>query len=192
MYNYKIFDGWEGEFMKLMIKQRVLTWADTYDIYDEWGNKKYFVKAEAFKIGHNIHVYDIHNNEIALIEERFFSITPTYDIIVNGEKVGRIEKKFKFFDIKPEYDVDFNGWHVKGDFPGWNYEVYQEKYAIIKIKKELLHWGDTYVVDFKNTADELYGILLVISIDAANRLGKIDVVDDILDLGFDLLDLIDF
>ncbi|MBQ3546593.1 MAG: LURP-one-related family protein [Lachnospiraceae bacterium] len=178
--------------MKLMIKQRVLTWADTYDIYDEWGNERYFVKAESFKIGHNIHVYDRHNNEIALIEERFFSITPTYRIEVNGEKVGCIEKKFKFLDIKPEYNVDFNGWRVKGDFPGWNYEVYQDENAIIKIKKELLHWGDTYVVDFNSAQDELYGILLVISIDAANRLGKIDVVDDILDLGFDILDIIDF
>lgn len=178
--------------MKLMIKQRVLTWADTYDIYDEWGNKRYFVKAEAFKIGHNIHVYDVYNNEIALIEERFFSITPTYEIEVKGEKVGRIEKKFKMFDVKPEYDVKFNDWHVQGDFLGWNYEVYQEENAVIKIKKELLHWGDTYVVDFHNAEDELYGILLVISIDAANRLGKIDVVDDILDLGFDLFDLIDF
>lgn len=178
--------------MKLLIKQRVLTWANTYDIYDEWGNKKYFVKAEAFKIGHNIHVYDIHNKEIALIEERIISITPTYEIEVKGEKVGCIEKKFKFFDVKPEYDVDFNGWHVKGDFLGWNYEVYQDEHAIIKIKKELLHWGDTYVIDFKNSADELYGMLLVISIDAANRLGKIDIADDILDLGLDILDIIDF
>lgn len=26
-------------FMRLMIKQRVFAWTDTYDIYDEWGNK---------------------------------------------------------------------------------------------------------------------------------------------------------
>ena len=32
--------------MRLMIKQRVFAWTDTYDIYDEWGNKKYFVKSE--------------------------------------------------------------------------------------------------------------------------------------------------
>lgn len=29
-------------FMRLMIKQRVFAWTDTYDIYDEWGNKKIF------------------------------------------------------------------------------------------------------------------------------------------------------
>lgn len=174
--------------MKLMIKQRMLTWADTYDIYDEWGEKKYFVKAEAFKIGHVIRVYDRNNNEIAVIEEKLFEITPTYEIEVNGETLGLIEKKFKFFEFEPEYDVKFNNWHVKGDFLRWNYQVYQDEMAIIKIKKELLHWGDTYVVDFKNAGDELEGILLVISIDAANRLGRIDVAGDIIDLGIDILD----
>ena len=32
--------------MKLLMKQRVFSWTDTYDVYDEAGNKKYFVKAE--------------------------------------------------------------------------------------------------------------------------------------------------
>ena len=30
--------------MKLLIKQRVFSWGDTYDIYDENGNEKYLVK----------------------------------------------------------------------------------------------------------------------------------------------------
>lgn len=35
--------------MKLLIKQRVFSWSDTYDIYDEDGKPKYFVKAEFFR-----------------------------------------------------------------------------------------------------------------------------------------------
>lgn len=37
--------------MKLLIKQRVFSWTDTYDVYDEDGNPKYFVKAEFFCSG---------------------------------------------------------------------------------------------------------------------------------------------
>lgn len=37
--------------MKLLMKQRVFSWTDTYDVYDEAGNKKYFVKAELFRLG---------------------------------------------------------------------------------------------------------------------------------------------
>ena len=56
------------------------------------------------------------------------------------------------------------------------YIFYGKKVILIKkereiqceISKELLHWGDTYVIDFTNPADELMGLLLVIAIDAAN------------------------
>ncbi|WP_455795986.1 hypothetical protein [Clostridium butyricum] len=36
------------------------------------------------------------------------------------------------------------------------------------ISKELLHFGDTYVLDFVNQENEIMGLLLVIAIDAAN------------------------
>ena len=31
--------------MRLLIKQRVFSWSDTYDVYDEEGNVRYFVRA---------------------------------------------------------------------------------------------------------------------------------------------------
>ena len=34
--------------MKLLVKQRVFSWTDSYDVYDENENAKYFVKAEFF------------------------------------------------------------------------------------------------------------------------------------------------
>ena len=36
--------------MKLLIKQRVFSWTDTYDVYDEYDEPKYFVKAEMFRL----------------------------------------------------------------------------------------------------------------------------------------------
>lgn len=56
--------------MKLLMKQRVFSWTDTYDVYDEVGNKKYFVKAELFRLGHQIHVFDVSGNEIGMIKQR--------------------------------------------------------------------------------------------------------------------------
>ena len=32
--------------MKLLIRQRVFSWSDTYDVYDEDGQPKYYVRAE--------------------------------------------------------------------------------------------------------------------------------------------------
>ena len=59
--------------MQLLIKQRVFSWTDTYDIYDEWNNPKYFVKAEFFSLTHQLHVYDNNDREIGIIHQKMFT-----------------------------------------------------------------------------------------------------------------------
>lgn len=152
--------------MKLLIKQRVFSWGDSFDIYDEQGNVKYFVKAEVFSFGHQMHVYDAERREIGMIRQKLLTFVPAFDIEMGGVLKGRIQKRFSLFN--PKYDVDFNGWRVEGDFLGWDYDVYSGCSPIIHITKEFLHWGDTYVIDFLNPTDELMGMMLVIAIDAAN------------------------
>lgn len=152
--------------MKLLIKQRVFSWTDSYDIYDEGGQKKYFVKAELLALGHQLHVYDANDREIGMIKQRLFTFMPTFDIEVGGVKKGSIQKKFTFF--KPKYEVDFNGWRCEVDFLSWDYDVYSGCSAVVHISKQLLHWGDTYVIDIANPSDELMALMLCVAIDAAN------------------------
>ena len=152
--------------MKLLIRQRVFSWTDSFDIYDENGNAKYFVKAEFLALGHQLHVYDSNDREIGMIRQRLMTLLPVFEIDINGVNVGRVEKRFSLF--RPKYDVDFKDWRVEGDFLGWNYDVYSGCCSVVHISKELLHWGDTYVIDIQNPADELAAMMLVIAIDAAN------------------------
>lgn len=152
--------------MRLLIKQRVFSWTDSYDVYDEEGNKKYFVKAELLSLGHRLHVYDSRDNEIGMIKEKLMTFMPAFEIVIGGVRKGMIQKKLTF--LKPKYEVEFNGWRVEGDFLAWNYDVYAGGNSVIHITKELLHWGDTYVIDFADSADELMGLMLVVAIDAAN------------------------
>lgn len=151
--------------MKLLIKQRVFTLTDTYDIYDENGNVRYYVEAEFLTLGHQLHVYEAGGREIGMISQKLFCFTPTFDIIVGGRDLGTIQKKFTFFT--PEYEIDFNGWTVEGDFLGWDYDVYSGGRTIMHISKEILNWGDTYSINILNPEDELMGMMLVVAIDAA-------------------------
>ena len=153
--------------MKLCIKQRVFSWGDTYDVYDEWGNARYYVKAEIFTIGHQIHVYEKQSGrEVGSIHQHFFAFTPGFDIVMDGRRVGVIKKRFTLFT--PTYDVDFHGWTCEGDLFGWDYRVFRGNMEVMSISKEWLTWGDTYVMDFTDPAYELPGLLLVLAIDAAN------------------------
>ena len=152
--------------MRLMIKQRVFSWGEKFDIYDEQGNVKYFVKGEIFSLGHQMHVYDAYDREVGSVHQQLFTFRPKFDIVMGGVTRGTIVKQFTFF--KEQYDVDFNGWYVQGDFMDWDYDVYAGNRPIIHISKELFTWGDTYVIDVENPADELMGLMLVLAIDAAN------------------------
>lgn len=152
--------------MRLLIKQRVFAWGDTYDIYDEAGNVKYVVKAEIFALGHQLHVYDAMGNKVGRINQKLLTLLPQFEITVGGRMLGTIKKQFTFF--VPKYDIDYNGWHAEGDMLGWNYEVYCGPRTVMQVSKQWLSWGDTYTIDIVDTRDELEAIMLVIAIDAAN------------------------
>ena len=153
--------------MELLIKQRVFSWTDTYDVCDETGEARYFVKGEFFSLGHKIHIYDKDTGEErGCVAQRLFTLLPTFDIYTGGQMVGTVKKKFTLFT--QDYQVDYRGWDVEGDFLGWDYRVVQSGMEVMSISKELFHWGDTYALRYDNPANELPGLLLVIAIDAAN------------------------
>lgn len=153
--------------MKLLIKQRVFSWTDSYDVYDESGEARYQVSAEFFSLGHRLHVYDKQTGrEIGAIHEKILTFLPQFEIVIAGEVRGVVRKEFTFFI--PKYRVDYRGWDVDGDIMGWDYRVTDGGREIMDISKELFHWSDTYVLNFRDPADEIPGLLLVLAIDAAN------------------------
>lgn len=80
--------------MELLIKQRVFSWTDAYDVYDETGIPKYYVKAEFFSLGHRIHVYDKRTGaELGSVHQRLLTFLPTFELVIGGRSVGVIRKK---------------------------------------------------------------------------------------------------
>lgn len=153
--------------MHLYIKQRIFSWTDSYDVYDETGEARYEVKAEFFSFGHQIHVYDKRTGrEVGSIHEKLFTFLPQFEIVIGGQVQGTIRKEFTFF--MPRYHVDFRGWDVEGDLMGWDYRVTQNGRTVMSISKELFNWSDTYSLEYSNPANEMPGLLLVIAIDAVN------------------------
>jgi uncharacterized protein YxjI len=156
-----------GEAMELRIKQRVFSWSDTYDVYDESGEARYYVRAEILALGHQIHVYDKRSGrEIGSVHQRLLTLTPEFEIVIGGQSVGTIRRKLTFF--MPKYEVDFKGWEAEGDLFHWDYTVRHGDRQVMQIQKEWLTWGDTYVLRYGSSSDEIPGLMLVIAIDAAN------------------------
>ena len=156
--------------MQLHIRQRVFSWGDSYDVFDDSGEARYEVRSAFFSLGHQIHVYDKQadegRDEVGSIRQKLFTLMPTFEIEIGGRVIGTVRKKFTL--LRQNYEVDYRGWDVEGDFLGWDYRVVQASREVLSITKEIWNWSDTYTLRFRNPADEIPGLLLVLAIDAAN------------------------
>lgn len=150
--------------MKLLFKQRVFSWFDSYDIYDEQGHAVYTVKGQ-LSWGHCLKIFDAQGNEIGTVQEKILTFLPKFEVYLGQRYLGCIAKEFAFF--KPKYNIDYNGWHVDGDLWEWNYRITDQSGATVAaISKELFHWSDTYVIDVLNPQDALAALMFVLAIDA--------------------------
>lgn len=150
--------------MKLRFKQRLFSWLDSYDIYDEAGNTVYTVKGQ-LSWGHKLKVMDARGNEVALLQEKLLSWLPRFEMYVMGELVGTIRKEWTLF--KPRFHVDYNGWEMQGNFWEWDYDIHDRQGGLVAtVNKEILNWTDTYVIDVVEPAEALNVLMLVLAIDA--------------------------
>lgn len=150
--------------MKLLFKQRMFSWFDSYDIYNEAGEVVYVVKGQ-LAWGHCLKIFDAWGGEIGMVKERVFTFLPSFELYVGDDYLGCIRKEFALF--KPVYTIECNGWQVEGNFLEWDYEITgpdgEPKAAV---SKQLLNWTDTYVIDVADPADALCALMLVLAIDA--------------------------
>ena len=128
--------------MRLLFRQRLFSWFDSYDIYDEAGNTVYTVEGK-LAWGHCLHILNAAGDHIGTVREQVLTFLPKFELYVQDQYVGCIQKEFTFFT--PKFDIDCNGWRVEGDFLEWDYRVTEACGAqVASIHKELLHWTDTY------------------------------------------------
>jgi uncharacterized protein YxjI len=150
--------------MRLLFKQRLFSWFDSYDIYDEYGNTVYVVKGK-LAWGHLLKIYDVYGNELGTVKEKILTLLPKFDIYVGSSYIGCIRKEFTFF--KPKFDIDFNGWHVEGNWFEWDYNIVNAfGNSIASVSKKIWHLTDTYIIDVYNPQDALCALMLVLAIDA--------------------------
>ena len=78
--------------MKLLFKQRLFSWFDSYDIYDEAGNTVYIVKGQ-LSWGHKLVIYDAYGNEVGMVVQKVLTFLPKFEIYKSGSYI-RASKAF--------------------------------------------------------------------------------------------------
>ena len=82
--------------MKMLFKQRLFSWFDSYDIYDESGNTLYTVKGQ-LSWGHCLKIFGASGEELGTVKERVFTFLPKFELYIGSSYIGCIKKEFTFF-----------------------------------------------------------------------------------------------
>lgn len=151
--------------MKLLFKQRLFSWFDSYDIYDEAGETVFTVKGR-LSWGHCLEIYDRFGEHVGTVKEEVLTLLPRFALYQNGREIGEIQKKFTFF--RPAFTLNCNDWSVEGDLFEWEYEVVDgQGRMVMQASKQLFNFTDTYVIDIADPQDILLSLMIVLAIDAA-------------------------
>ena len=78
--------------MRLLFKQRLFSWFDSYDIFDEAGNTVFVVKG-ALSWGHLLRIYDANGIELGYVKEKIFTWLPKFEMYIGDQYVGCISKE---------------------------------------------------------------------------------------------------
>lgn len=150
--------------MKLLFRQRIFSWLDSYDIYNEKGETLFVVRGQ-LSWGHCLKIYDAFGEEVGKVKEKIVTFLPKFELFADGRHLGSVKKNFSLFSAS--YSLDFLGWKAKGNIFEWDYTIRDRKgNRIASISKELLNFTDAYVLDVATPADALYVLMFVLAVDA--------------------------
>lgn len=151
--------------MKLLFKQRLFSWLDSYDIYDEQGDVLFVVKGE-LAWGHCLQIWDAQGQHVGTVKEKVLTFLPVFDLYEGDNYIGNVKKEFTFF--VPKFHLEYRNWQIEGDIMEWSYQMTEPSGAVAATaEKKLLNWTDTYEIDVTRTEDALYALMIVLAIDAA-------------------------
>lgn len=151
--------------MKLLFKQRLFSWLDSYDIYNENGETVFTVEGK-LSFGHCLNILDTAGRDIGTVKEEVFSFLPRFRMYRGNECLGEIKKELTLF--KPSYQLECKGWTIRGDFWEWDYDIINQTGIVIAhLTKEVFHLTDTYVLDIADSKDAVMVLMVALAIDAA-------------------------
>ncbi len=150
--------------MILAFKQKMMSIAGKYEIYDEEGQIAYKIQGRV-RVPKQYEIYNTQGEKIAYLKSKYFDILPQFRLFINEQEVGRVKRKFSFFSQK--FQVDCNDWRVEGDVIGYNYSIVDANNSLVAtLERKLWQLTDQYVIDIVDPKDALLVLMIVLAIDA--------------------------
>lgn len=153
--------------MRILMRQRLLSILDHYDVCDEAGQKLFQVNGK-IALTPELRIRNAAGEEIAHTKFEMFHLMPHYNFYENGEKIDRMVKKITLF--RPRYELEEAGWMVQGNFLDHEYQVTDDEgREIANISKAYLKVRDTYAIDVPDARNVLRVLMVALIVDSVQH-----------------------
>jgi uncharacterized protein YxjI len=149
--------------MKLYIKQKVFALKARFNVKDESGADRFSVEGDFFSLKSKLHIYDMTGSEVAVVYRRLMTFLPRFVVEIGGVQAAEIVKEFSFFI--PKYHLEGTALRLEGDLMAHQYMLGDGTRTVMSLSKEWFTWGDSYLLDIENPADEILALSIALAVD---------------------------
>ena len=154
--------------MKYILKQKLFSFGDDFAIKDEHGNEAFSVDGKAFTLlREKLAFLDAKKHEVAFIREKLIALTPSFEILRNGE-VAAVVKKDLINLFRVGFTVDVPGpddLEATGSLLDHEYTFTRGSRVVATVSKKWFRLTDTYGVEIADDQDAVLILASAVVID---------------------------
>ena len=153
--------------MRYLLRQRMLSLADGFQIKNENGDDAFVVKGAVFSVAKRLAFQDLDGNTLLSIQQQLMSWGATYAISKDDVPIAVVKKElFNVFSYR--FNIDLSGaspMQTAGDFSNHEYVVTRDGQQVAAISKQWFALTDTYGVDIGDGEDDVLILAIAVVID---------------------------
>ncbi len=154
--------------MRYLLRQDVISFGDDFTIKNEAGEPVFQVDGKAFTVlREKLAFEDMQGQELAFIRERLIALTPSYEILRNGE-VAAVVKKDLINLFRCGFTVDVPGpddLEAQGSLLDHEYTFTRGSRTVATVSKRWFSLTDTYGVEIEQGEDPVLILASTVVID---------------------------
>lgn len=153
--------------MRYRIRQKLLSLGDDFSIYDDNGNRAFYVDGHFIGLTEKLTLYDHDGNAVALLRKRMVSLRHVYDLYRDGKLFATISKDLLTL-FRDSFTVDVpgpNDYSVSGSFLDHEYAFHRRAGKVAEVSKAWFSVTDSYGVDVADGEDAVTILATVVVID---------------------------
>lgn len=160
--------------MKYVVRQKVFSIGDKYEIKDESGAGRFQVRGKVISIGNKLALLDMEGKELYAIRQKLVSILPRYRLLRDGTPVAEVRKRLSLFKSRFTISGASGDYSVVGRPLGYEYSISKDGAEVATVSKRFFSMADSYGVDIAEGEDAAFILALVVVIDQVAHEGKSD------------------